>query len=247
MDFPTAKTTFLSFLEKAIHATKVDIGHRPRNPCDAMLGFRKRVEATTTPLDFKNYVIDIGHRLRGIVRDADLSDDASGLHADCIAYSEKIQSELQIVLADQIQIRDSDYLSDIDGANYPDLWPEDLHMKCRLLSPAVSETVKAVFGELLTEGNLDPSKFSSVSQVSSWGGYEDTQTWEDACQAFLEQLPNDADLEVIGWIGGDIVATKWSQVLQNQASLYSDCLILPTDAKWLLFFFHHDALVYGVR
>jgi hypothetical protein len=247
MELQDAQSQLIQLLNEAVAALQFDFNNAPKSPVKALLKFKAALNGPLIPILFRRHACELENSLRGIMRTRTFKKDTSALLIDCALFAERVRTELRIDIAEQIKLafQEAGQASSEPGLSLS--LPEAVDFRFRYLEPEVSEVVKEVIKSLVIMGNLDCSKFSSVREISSWSGFENRFQWERSCQELLTNITVDSDTEVIGWIGSEVVAFDWEQVLRNWRLLFADNYILPQSVAWVLFLFHEDSLEFGVR
>lgn len=193
-----------------------------------------------SPILFTNYVTSTVRNLRGLLGHPRVSEKSRSQLHHCIELAGRITNELEIDMARQLP-----------AFHLPSIM-EPLPKDGRTLDPITLAIARAII-EFLTNRHLfREEQFSKIDRVSMYQLASGGEEWKERSETFLRGLPIDGVSKVYR-VGGffENVLMQWSDVLDNYSTSdrdwFSDEYILSSDASWLLFFFHHDVLTFGIR
>ena len=240
MKFEDSRNQMGIILSAALDSFDDDFVGLVKNPCGAMRAFRDTVTNSDSPILFKNYVASMVRNLRGLLGHPRVSEKSRFQLQRCIELAGSIINELEIDLAKQL------------SAVHLQPNTEPLPKDGRTLDPKTLAIARAII-EVLTNYHLfQEEHFSKIDWVSLNHPTPGCDEWKPRSETFLRQLPIDGDSSVfrVGGYSGNVLM-QWSDVLDsysvNDLDWFNDEYVLPADASWLVFFFHHDVLTIGKR
>jgi hypothetical protein len=240
MKLEEAKIRLGQSLADAANSLGLDFSGQPKNPSGALIKYRDTVLESDSPILFKNYISEFVNNLRGMNKLDRSSERSRVLLQGCIALAGQISEQLDVDLATQLgcnQLKTKEPSNTSQGMN---------------LDPKTFAIARAVIGVLTDKHLFRKELFSTIEEASMMPSSEEGMNWKLRSESFLRQLPIDRECEVLRVAGShDSVRYRWSDVIDsyvaNDREWFNDEFVIPTDASWLLFFFHHDILTFGVR
>jgi hypothetical protein len=248
MNLPSAQAYVVTQLDSLLCLFESEQSGPGKSPCAALNRFKTDLASQTVPILFRNRLREIAQNLEGIAKSPGLSGPLAALIARANSEFRNAISELPVDMAQQIPIALS-----TDPGSTQEVVSIDLGgfskqaLVGRRLKQAIAETARAVVKEHMANRKLDDTKFSTMQRVANGPEFENYTDWQIACREFLESQRVSENAEVIVWIGGEVITTKWSEIVSQCEHLFDDNVVFPADFSWVAIFFHYDLLEFGKR